>query len=166
MAAFRLRPREYDQLAVLVHGCHDARVVRRGRALLGLHEGLTAGEIAQRLRVSRRSVYNWAQAFRGRADRDLAERLRDAPRSGRPPTALGIIDPLIEAVLDDDPRDHGYRSTVWTAPLLRRHLEEVHARGTSRKSVSRALARLRRRWKRPRHRLARRPDTWRQAKGG
>jgi len=36
----------------------------------------------------------------------------------------------------------------------------------SRQSVSRAIARLHLRWKRPRHRLGRRPATWRQAKGG
>ena len=90
----------------------------------------------------------------------------DAPRSGRPPTALGIIDPLIEAVIEADPRDYGYRATVWTAPLLQRYLAEAHGIETSRKSVSRAIARLGIRWKRPRHRLGLRPDTWCQAKGG
>src|SRR5262249_44187803 len=97
---------------------------------------------------------------------DLSDRLRDAPRSGRPATALGIIDPLIDAVIDLDPRGYGYRCTVWTAPLLVRYLEEVHAIETSRQSVRRALERLGIRWKRPRHRLGLRPDTWRQAKGG
>jgi transposase len=92
--------------------------------------------------------------------------LSDAPRSGRPPTALGIIDPLIDAVIDDDPRDHGYRATVWTAHLLQRYLQETHRIETSRKSVGRAIARLGIRWKRPRHRLGLRPDTWRQSKGG
>jgi transposase len=92
--------------------------------------------------------------------------LLDAPRSGRPPTARGIIDPLIDTVIEDDPRDYGYHATVWTAPLLQRYLEEVHAIETSRKSVSRAIARLGIRWKHPRHRLGLRPDTWRQAKGG
>ena len=53
----------------------------------------------------------------------------DAPRSGRPPTALGIIDPLIEAVIEADPRDYGYHATGWTAPLLQRYLEEVHSWG-------------------------------------
>jgi len=97
---------------------------------------------------------------------DLSDRLLDAPRSGRPATALGIIDPLIDAVIDADPRDYGYRPTVWTAPLLQRYLEEVPAIRTSSKSISRAIARLGIRWKRPRHRLGLRPDTWRQAKGG
>ncbi len=122
--------------------------------------------IAEILDLSRQTVYNWAQAFRHRSQLELTQRLRDAPRSGRPATALRIIDPLLDTVIDDDPRDHGYHATVWTAPLLRRYLEDVHAIVTSRKSVSRALSRLRIRWKRPRHRLARRPPTWQQAKGG
>ena len=79
---------------------------------------------------------------------------------------MGIIDPLIDAVIDDDPRDYGYRATVWTAPLLQRYVQEVHAIPTSRKSVSRSLARLGIRWNQLRHRLAGRPDSWRQAKGG
>jgi transposase len=166
MSRFQLRPREYEELEVLAERSPDAIVVRRAHALLGLHEGLPAAEIGEILGVTRQSVYNWAQAFADRSELDLTERLRDAPRSGRPPTALGIIDPLVEAVLDDDPRDYGYRATVWTAPLLQRYLGEVHAIAASRKSVSRAIARLGVRWKRPRHRLGLRPDTWRQAKGG
>ena len=166
MLPFRLRPSEYQQLGTLVDQAHDSVTVQRGNALLALHEGLSASEIADLADVSRQTVYNWAAAFQGRRHLDLAQRLRDAPRSGRPATALGIIDPLLDAVIDTDPRVHGYRSTVWTAPLFQRYLEEGHGIATSRKSVSRALARLGLRWKRPRHRLAQRPATWRQAKGG
>jgi transposase len=73
---------------------------------------------------------------------------------------------LIAEVIDSDPRDLGYHATVWTAPLLREYLKQVHGIEVSRKSVSLALDRLRVRWKRPRHQLALRPRTWRQAKGG
>lgn len=166
MALFQLRPSERRVLLRLVEQTHDARQLRRTQALLWLHEGRSAAQVADLLRVSRQTVYNWAQAFLGRADLDLPRRLLDAPRAGRPVTASGVIDPLIDAVIDDDPRDYGYRATVWTAPLLRRYLEEAHAIDTSGKSVSRALDRLGLRWKRPRHRLALRPDTWRQSKGG
>jgi transposase len=166
MVGFHLRPREYQELETVAERSGDAAIVQRAHALLGLHEGLSALEIAELLELSRQTIYNWAQAFQNRNDVDIAERLGDAPRSGRPATALGIIDPLIDAVLDDDPRDYGYHATVWTAPLLQRYLEDVHAFATSRKSVSRALSRLRIRWKRPRHRLGERSPTWHQAKGG
>ncbi len=166
MFQFEIRSREFQDLEVLAERSHDAVVVQRAHALLALHEGLSAIEIADLLEVSRQTIYNWAQAFRDRSDLDLTERLRDAPRSGRPPTASGIIDPLIDAIIDADPRDYGYHATIWTAPLLQCYLEDAHGITASCKSVARALSRLAIRWKRPRHRLAQRPPTWRQAKGG
>jgi transposase len=166
MSGFQLRPWERRQLLNLLDHPHDAKQLRRAQALVWLHEGQPVLRVAELLRVEPRTVYNWVYAFRQRTDLGPLARLRNAPRSGRPPTALGIIDPLIDAVIADDPRRYGYRSTVWTAPLLQRYLGEAHAIATSRKSVSRALARLGIRWKRPRHRLGLRPDTWRQAKGG
>jgi len=166
MSAFQLRPWERRRLLNLLDRPLDARQLRRAQALVWLHEGRPVSHVAELLRVEARTVYNWVYAFQGRTDLDPVARLLDAPRSGRPPTALGVIDPLIDAVVEDDPRDYGYRATVWTAPLLQCYLAEVHAIETSRKSVSRAIARLGIRWKRPRHRLGLRPETWRQAKGG
>ena len=69
-------------------------------------------------------------------------------------------------MIDGDPRDWGYPATVWTAPLLRQFLRDVHGLVVSDQSVRLAIARLEIRWKRPRHRLAQRLETWRQAKGG
>jgi len=166
MALLQLRPWERRQLLCLLDQTNNATQLRRAQALLWLQEGHALAHVADLLHVSRQTIYNWAQAFADRTDLAVPDRLLDAPRSGRPATALGIIDPLIDAVIDADPRDSGYRSTVWTAPLLQRYLEEVHAVQTSRKSISGAIARLGIRWKRPRHRRGLRPDAWRQAKGG
>jgi len=166
MSAFHLRPWERRRLLNLLGHPYDAKQLRRAQALVWLHEGRPVPRVAELLRVEPRTVYNWVYAFQRRTDLGPVARLLDAPRSGRPPTALGVIDPLIDAVIEDDPRDYGYRATVWTAPMLQRYLAEVHAIETSRKSVSRAIARLGIRWKRPRHRLGLRPETWRQAKGG
>jgi transposase len=166
MAPFQLHPWERRRLLQLLDQTPDATQLRRAQGLLWLDDGQPVTAVADLLLVSRQTVYNWVEAFRDRTDLDVAGRLLDAPRSGRPATALGIIDPLIDAVIDDDPRGYGYRATVWTAPLLQRYLEEVQGIKTSRKSVGRAIARLDIRWKRPRHRLGLRPQTWRQAKGG
>src|SRR5262249_52339639 len=142
MAPFQLHPWERRRLLQLLDHTHDATQLRRAQGLLWLHGGRSVTAVGGRLRVSRPTPYNWGEAFRGRPDLDLADRLLDAPRSGRPATALGIIDPLIDAVIEDDPREYGYRATVWTAPLLQRYLEDAHRIETSRKSVSRAIARL------------------------
>jgi transposase len=165
MAAFDLSAAERSRLAELSEFTPSARVLRRALALLWLAEGDEPTEVAERLGVSRPTLYNWVARFRARAGQPLAERLEDGPRSGRPPTALGVIDPLLAAVLDDDPRDWGYVHTTWTAPLLRDFLHEEHRLVVSRQSVSEALDRLGVLWKRPRHCLARRQATWGQAKG-
>jgi transposase len=166
MTLLTLTKRERIALEDVLAHAATAREHSRAQALGWLATGASVEEVAERLAVSRRTVYNWVHHFEQRADLELSDRLADAPRSGRPPTALGIIDPWIEEVIDQDPRSFGYRSTVWTAPLLQRYLEDSHGIQVSRQSVSRAIARLDLRWKRPRHALANRPDTWRQAKGG
>jgi len=144
----------------------DARLLRRSLALLWLDEGEEVQEVAEYLQVSRQSVYNWVARFQMRDDLSLWARVADGARSGRPCSVCGIIDPLIEEVIEQDPRERGYRATVWTAGLLEQYLWEEHQIDVSQRSIGLAIARLRFRWKRPRHHLARRPATWRQAKGG
>jgi transposase len=165
MAPFVLSEHEVAQLESLLQ-VPFAKEHCRAQALLWLAQGYSVEESAALLGVTRQTVYNWQTRFRERSDLDLRARLADAIRPGRPRTASGIIDPLIAEVIDLDPRDLGYRHTGWTNALLRRYLEEVHGLTVSRRSVRRALACLGIRWKRPRHQLALRPDTWRQSKGG
>lgn len=166
MTEFKLSRKEHAAMLDLIAHTADARILRRTYALLWLDEGESVSDIAERLSVSQRSVYNWLNRFLDRADSPLEERLSDAERSGRPVTVQGIIDPLIDAVIDTDPRSRGYHSTVWTVPLLVQYLADQHQLSVSAPSVRLALARLELHWKRPRHRLALRPETWRQAKGG
>ena len=167
MTDFALSYKERSVLEQLTRcSTNGAKEYRRTQALLWLDKGESVQEIAERLRVSRQSIYNWAMRFQEREELDIVARLVDGERRGRPRTARGIIDPLIDEVIEGDPRDLGYRPSVWTAPLLQRYLEENHQITVCTESVRLALDRLRIRWKRPRHHLARRPSTWRQAKGG
>jgi transposase len=161
-----LTDREWLALVDFMAHAPTVQQHRRAQALLWLADGDPVEEVADRLGVSGRTVYNWVDRFQQRRDLDLGERLADAPRSGRPPIALGIIDPLIAAVIDEDPRPFGYEATAWTAALLQHYLRDAHGISVSGKSISRAIGRLAMRWKRPRHHLANRLATWRQAKGG
>jgi transposase len=163
---FRLHWRDRSALERVVKTSGDARLLRRAQALLWRHEGVSMVEIASRQRVSRQTVHNWAARFQARGGRSLEARLSDGERAGRPRTALGVIDSLLAAVLEQDPRDCGYAATTWTAPLLQRHLRRAHQQTVSERSVRRAIHRLGYGWKRPRYRLSLRPVTWRQAKGG
>ena len=166
MKRFGLSNIERVQLIDIGKDSHDVRVVSRARALLWRDAGDDVDEIAERLGVVRQTIYYWIATFQARAGRAMAQRLGDAPRSGRTRTALGIVDPLIDAVIDNDPQQYGYRATTWTAALLARYLLDAHAVSVSEPSVKLALRRLEIRWKRPRHQLALRPATWRQSKGG
>jgi len=166
MNEFTLSGSERSHLESFVLHAPSGRESCRAQALLWCDEGEPVQEIADRLQVGRQTIYNWIDRFQQREDAALDARLRDAERSGRPPSALGIVDPILDALLEQDPRSYGYSANVWTAGLLQQYLRERHGIEVSRKSVNRALARLRVRWKRPRHVLSRRPDTWRQAKGG
>jgi transposase len=166
MALLILSPRQRLELEYLASHIPAALERCRAQALLWLDEGETPEQVAEALRVSRRTIYYWVERFQRRHDLGLRERLSDAPRPGRPRAGGGRVDAWIAEVIDTDPRDLGYHPTVWTAPLLVRYLRDHHDVEVSETTVGRALTRLRIRWKRPRHQLALRPDTWRQSKGG
>src|SRR5207248_9268964 len=120
MSAFQLRSWDRRQLLNLLEHPHDAKQLRRAQALLWLHEGQPVLRVAELLRVEPRTVYNWAYTFRERIDLDPPARLLDGPRGGRPPTDHGILDPPIDADIDDDPHTYGYRPTDWPATPLPR----------------------------------------------
>lgn len=166
MSQLKLSKRELGELEELAAHGVDARQVRRAQAALWYSRGESIAQIAERLAVTPQTIYNWFARLCQRSDRPLADRVNDGPRSGRPATALGIIDPLIDRVIDTSPRTLGYAHTIWTAVLLQRYLREHHQIDVCRQSVSQALRRLGIRWKRPRHQLSRRAAHWRQSKGG
>jgi transposase len=166
MTLLKLGARQRSDLEYLVSHSPLTQERCRARVLLRLDEGEPVEAIAESLRVSRQTIYNRVRQFQERSGLDLRERLADAPRPGRPRTDSGAVDPLIAQVIATDPRELGDHSTVWTAPLLKQYLRDHHEIEISRKTVSRAIARLEIRWKRPRHELALRPEHWRQSKGG
>jgi transposase len=166
MTHFPLNSRERRFLEDFVTCPCGSRELRRAQALLWLGAGESAEEVAARLRISRQTVYNWRARFATRHELEPAARLADGERCGRPRTARGVIESLIAEVIEEDPREYGYRSTVWTARLLVEYLTSEHGVEVSLRSVGYALGREQLRWKRPRHRLALRPAMWRQAKGG
>jgi transposase len=166
MTRFTLGPEQRVELEFLASYSRIADERCRALALLWLDEGETVEQVAESLRVSRQTIYNWINRLRDRSASDVGDSLTDAPRSGRPRAGQGGVDPLIAGVIDRDPRTLGYRSTNWTAALLEQYLKDYHGIEVSRKTIGRAIERLDVCWKRPRYQLGRRPETWRQSKGG
>ncbi len=66
----------------------ESRLVDRARLLLWAHDGVTIDESAARLGCGRDKVIFWRRRFlEGRTAKiPVCDRLRDQPRSGRPPT--------------------------------------------------------------------------------
>src|SRR5215208_2394454 len=142
MDDFAVSGKERARLEELVAHTRDARQVLRAYALLWLDDGEAVPEVARRLGVTRQTVYNWAGRLALRDETEVAARLSDAPRCGRPCSAAGVIDPLNDEVIERDPRELDYRSTVWTASLLVAYLRDEHQLSVSGDSVRLAIARL------------------------
>jgi hypothetical protein len=147
MSLLALSSQEREVLAELVMPSVLTNEVRRAQALLWLDEGESPQAVAERLHVSRQTVYNWATRFKSRRGAtEIPERLADDKRSGRPGTFPPIIDPLIKIVLGQEPLEFGYESHQWTPTLLMHYLRDVHHLAVCRASVSLALRRLRGGW--------------------
>jgi len=161
-----LSTRERQELKEIVKRSRAVRVVKRAQALLWLAEGESARSVARRLGVSHQTVYNWVAMFAKRRGEPMEGRLRDRPRSGRPPKKRQAVVEVIEEVMERDPREMGYASPVWTTPLLRHYCRRTKGVEVSGRTIRRALRGQGYRYKRPRYVLVRRSPSWRQAKGG
>jgi transposase-like protein len=107
MTHLQLSRKERAELKWLISQTHEARLLQRAQAVMWFVAGESVEAIAPRLLVSRQSIYNWVERFQERDSLPVASRLADAARGGRPRTAHGIIDPLIDAVIERDPRELG-----------------------------------------------------------
>lgn len=116
----RLTP---EDRAVLEARCRAAttaqRDVRRARIILLAADGASTRSISRTIGVEETVVSTWRNRF---ADQGL-EGLKDHPRSGKPRRYTAETDARIRAVLDE-PAPAGYAR--WTAPLIAKHLGDVH----------------------------------------
>jgi transposase len=156
----------YRTLQKIIQSSPNARQVRRAQALVWLHEHETVLAVAKRLRLSRQTIYAFVRRYQTRSHLPVTERIRDQPHTGRPATQRQQTQQIIQALLKQPPSRFGYRSPIWTVPMLRRQVKKRLHRRISPDTVRRALRQLRYRYKRPRLVLAQRSPQWRQAKGG
>lgn len=166
MGIVRLSARACEQLERVIRTGHCGREVRRAQALIWLHEGVAVSEVARRTRLSRQALYTLVGRYESQLERAVAERVRDAERSGRPATRRNRVLRVLEPLLQQSPQQYGHRAACWTVPMLRGQLAHQKQLTASDDTIRRALKRLRHRYKRPRFVLSRRSPTWRQAKGG
>jgi transposase len=155
----KLSAKERRRLTAVVQGTHDTRQFRRALAVLESDSGKSPGDVAQMLRVSRQSVYNWIEDFRRTGD---VYALVDAPRSGRPVGFDERGQALLHSLLQSTPQHFGYFATQWTVPLLQEQLQHGMGQCYGQRTIRRGLHRLGYVWKRARYVLI--PDPQREKK--
>lgn len=115
--SFPLHYRVRQKLAEKCRGSTPARVAKRARILLCLHEGLTTDEVAATVgcgtatvkRVKRRFICDgWEKA------------IADAPRPGRPKKLVSKQERELIALACTDPPEGAHR---WTVRLLAKHFD-------------------------------------------
>jgi transposase len=150
MARINLTDRQRQELQHLARYGRDARMVRRAQGLLWLDQGEHPIAVAQRLGVTRESVYAWVRRLKHQGVRQLAEKLMEQPRSGRPREKRQAVQELVQQVMDIQPVQYGYQAQGWTAALLRYHLETTQGIEVRDATVRRCLRGMGYRGKRPR----------------
>lgn len=93
-------------------GIAKVREIKRGLALLKLHEGLSIAEISKDLGLSEGMLYLFRRKY---LKAGLQASLHDKPRSGRPRTITGLERAKVTALAcSDAPKGHAR----WTLRLL------------------------------------------------
>jgi len=159
MSIVHLTAWQRRKLRTQLRRAERASYYRRLLALLELDRGKSVAEVADLLRVTRQSVYNWALSFAACPDPAI---LQDQYGVGRPSAWTQELQALLRAGLERRPDELGCAGLNWTVPLLRDYLYRCGGRRLSDDTVRRELDRLGYVWKRFRYVLP--PDPQREKK--
>src|SRR5919109_2270225 len=102
MRAWRLTAAQRRALERELARTRDAALFRRILALLEVDAGCPLGEVAQRLRVDRRSVQRWIAQYRRQPN---VEALRHQPGQGRPRRWDQALESRLQVALSQRPAD-------------------------------------------------------------
>ena len=126
----------------------DKRMFQRIQAVRLVAQGRAIPDVAHIAGVSLQTVYTWVTRYL--ATRQVGA-LQDAPRSGRPLTATPLTPARILREIRRNPLQLGYRTTVWTVPLLTTHLSRLSRCTLSPYTLRRRMKAVGLRCKRPRY---------------
>jgi transposase len=159
MTILHLTSSQRRQIRAGLRQTDDASYCRRLLALAELDRGATVAEVAERLGVTRQSVYNWARLYE--AERRVGA-LRDGYGIGRPRLWTEELEALLQDALRQRPDQLGFPGPNWTVPLLQEYLQRCGGVRLSDDTIRRQLRRLDYVWKRFRYVLP--PDPEREKK--
>lgn len=129
--------RVFESMDALMSKTRD-RAELEARRLEGaclLQRGVTAAEVARRLKVSRTSVFRWEQALAANGRRAL----RKAARTGRPPQLTDAEKKRLVEALEAGALVQGYATDLWTLARVRKLIEKISGKRYSESGVWRLL---------------------------
>ncbi len=126
---------------------------RRFQAVLLRADGVPVATVAQTLKCTETSIYNWVAAWRAEGVTGVVEGVHPGKAHRLDPEAEALLDKLLA---EGNPQVSGYTAAGWTVPLLRTELAK-HGWEAAERTIRRTLHRLGWRWKRPKYVLGR-PD--------
>jgi transposase len=138
------------------------RAYKRLQAVWLVATGRAVKDVAQIVGVRGQTIYNWVNCY---LQEHAVEALFDAPRAGRPVVAHCITPARIKREFGRDPLRLGYKTTVWTVPLLTAHLSRRYNCQLSPDTLRRRMRQMGLRWKRPRYVYAEKEPHLPQKKG-
>ena len=100
----------------------EARVFRRAQAVRDVVKGRRIQHVSDALQFTYSALRKWVHRFATQGPQGLVDR----PRSGRPPTVTCELEQHLNRLIDQDPLEHGARSSQWNC----RELATVLARET------------------------------------
>jgi transposase len=100
----------------------EARVFRRAQAVRAVVKGARLQTVSETLAFTYSALRKWVYRFANQGPQGLLDR----PRSGRPPKVTCELEQHLNRLIDQDPLEHGSRSSQWSC----RELATVLARET------------------------------------
>ncbi len=161
-----LRPLTDEEVATITRLAHSrtdpARAVERAQIIWQASAGSHVPAIARARRVSEATVRRWVTRFNAGG----VDGLKDAPRSGRPPTYSPEEVGEVVATSLTNPDDLGLPFGCWTLDRLTVYLHETKGLAISRSRIGEVLQTEGLRWRQQETWFGERPDPAFAAKRG
>ena len=109
----------------------EARVFRRAQAVRHVVKGQRLPTVSDALSLTYSALRKWVHRFASQGVQGLIDR----PRSGRPPTITGALAQHLNRLVDQDPLQHGSRSSQWRCRELATVLAQQTGVQLSRESI-------------------------------
>ena len=117
----------------------EARVFRRAQAVHAVVAGQHGSAVSATFHLAHSALRTWVQRFAQQGPQGL----RDRPRSGRPRKVTCALEQHLNRLVDQDPLQHGARSSQWSCRELATVLAQQTGVQLGRESVRCALKKMR-----------------------